>query len=83
MEKRLFKIFIGMIAFVVFVAIGYPKVVVHNENVNKAQKQKGLISRNGSGHYTRNSQAKINKKDSKSSYSGVIYIGESTDGLLD
>ena len=81
MKNFLIKILIGSIAFVFVVTIGYPKFSPNNSNNISVKEKKGLISRNGSGHYTRN--VKYTKKDEKTKYSNIIYIGESTEGLLD
>ncbi len=86
MKKLLTKICIGIVAFAVFLVVGYPKNTVNNNDTQQPQtqqKKKSLINRNQSGHFTRggNSHKEINNK-SKSQY-GVIYIGEPTEGLLD
>ncbi len=86
MKKFLMKICIGSIALVVFVIIGFPTFNTNlNKNVNKntqVKEKKGFISRNNSGHYTRNT-GKSYKKNEKTNYSNIIYIGEPTEGLLD
>lgn len=81
MKKFLIKVCLGSIAFAVFVAVGCPKIFSQYGSNAPVKEKKGLISRNGSGHYTRN--VKSYKKTEKSKYSNVIYIGESTEGLLD
>ncbi len=82
MKKSLLKICIGTVAFMVFLAIGYPKASVQQGSTEKAKTKKALINRNGSGHFTRNT-GKYSKSSNSSEYTGVIYIGESTEGLLD
>ena len=82
MKKSLLKICIGSVAFMVFLAIGYPKFFGQQKNSENVANKKGLISRNGSGHFTKNTGKHI-KNTTNSNYTGVIYIGESTEGLLD
>ena len=85
MKKHLLKISIGTIAFVVFIAIGCPYFFTPaqvSSTPKQVNKSKGLINRNSSGHYTRATGNKT-KNAGGSKYSRVIYIGESTEGLLD
>lgn len=79
MKKNLFKICIGSVAFMFFLGVGYPKFSTQQNDVQKVSSKNGMIKRNGSGHFTKNA-GNYNKK---SNYSGVIYIGEPTEGLLD
>lgn len=81
MKKSLLKICIGSVAFMVFLAIGYPTFFGQQNNTESVANKKGLISRNGSGHFTKNTGKHL--KNNNSGYTGVIYIGESTEGLLD
>lgn len=82
MKKNLLKICIGTVAFMVFLVIGYPKFLVQQNTSEKVKTKKALITRNGSGHFTQNT-GKYSKDTNSSKYTGVIYIGESTEGLLD
>ncbi len=82
MKKNLFKICIGSVAFMVFLAVCYPKFLGQQKNSVNVANKKGLISRNGSGHFTKNTGKHLTNTNN-SSYTGVIYIGESTEGLLD
>lgn len=83
MKKFLVKILIGSISFMVFLVVGVQNFAVKSKTkVSKTNQAKSLITRNGSGHYTRTTSP-YNKNKEGSSNSRIIYIGESTEGLLD
>lgn len=85
MKKLLTKISIGTVALAVFIVFGYSTINTGTQVSSSQSKNqsKNMIKRSQTGQFTRGGSAKKGSYNNAQSRYGVIYIGESTEGLLD